>query len=348
MLLASSSPFIPGTTTTITITTRRQRQHTRRGRRDVAAAPAIITASRHGSKREPPFAVPEGDEAFLEFYTHSLCPYAHRVSLCLAEKAVTHHRHHIDLSNKPGWYLKLNRRGLVPAVGLPSGEVLTESIDLCWWLEENFQTSDDHQHQHHHPSLVPADAGKEGEMRRLIDGFDGGFISAGLQYVGGGWGFSRGPPGERQASRMASEVELVRAVIAANGRGPYLMGADITLADLVLYPFAERFELAMREFQGYELGDMAAGGAGGRDDENLFAGWLRAMAERESCKSLRPDDDALLASWRGGRKSISHHHNYIVYWYTKTPRAHSLFRAHTIVYSTTQQRGVFALKKKKL
>ena len=96
MLLASSSPFIPGTTTTITITTRRQRQHTRRGRRDVAAAPAIITASRHGSKREPPFAVPEGDEAFLEFYTHSLCPYAHRVSLCLAEKAVTHHRHHPD------------------------------------------------------------------------------------------------------------------------------------------------------------------------------------------------------------------------------------------------------------
>ena len=58
----------------------------------------------------------------LTFYTHSLCPYAHRVSLCLAEKAIPHKREHIDLSNKPRWYLDLNRRGLVPAIQL-DGEV---------------------------------------------------------------------------------------------------------------------------------------------------------------------------------------------------------------------------------
>ena len=260
------------------------------------------------ASRDPPFAVPEGEDAPLEFYTHSLCPYAHRVSLCLAEKAVPHHRVHIDLSNKPAWYLKLNTRGLVPAIGLPGGEVLTESIDLCYWLEENFESSDGH------PSLVPEDANKEAEMRRLINGFDGGFISAGLQYVGGGWGFSRGTPGATQTSRMTSEVVLLENIIAHNGGGPYLLGTEMTLADVVLYPFAERFELAIREFRGggRELGEMTTttnseeeeeeeekeGGDSSNARRGLFGEWLRVMAERDSCKRLRPDDDALLASWR--------------------------------------------------
>ena len=249
------------------------------------------------ASRDPPFAVPEKRDAPLEFYTHSLCPYAHRVSLCLAEKAVPHHRVHIDLSKKPDWYLQLNPRGLVPAIRLPSGEVLTESIDLCYWLEEHFTASDGH------PSLIPAGANKETEMRRLIRGFDGGFISAGLQFVGGGWGFSLGNPGARQTDRMTSEVQLLEAIIEDNGGGPYLMGPEISLADIVLYPFAERFELAMREFQKIELAEMSSGGGGrggrgGRGGGEVFAQWLRSMAERESCKCLRPDDDALLVSWR--------------------------------------------------
>jgi hypothetical protein len=80
--------------------------------------------------RPAPFAVAE-EEAALTFYTHSLCPYAHRVALCLAEKAIPHHRVHIDLSDKPAWFLTLNRRGLVPAIGLGEA-LLMESIDLCW------------------------------------------------------------------------------------------------------------------------------------------------------------------------------------------------------------------------
>lgn len=245
----------------------------------------------------------EGEDAAVTFYTHTLCPYAHRVALCLAEKRIPHHRVHVDLSNKPSWFLELNRRGLVPALQVrdgttKEGEVRTESIPLCYWLDESFCGEG-------HPSLVPAGA-KEGEMRRLVDAFDGGFISAGLQFVGGGWGFSRAPhpagsTATGPAARLAREVAAVEAAIAAHGGGPYLMGPEVSLADLVLYPFVERFELAAREFRGCELSEMGRGGDPGTsgDTRNVFGGWMAAMAARESVAALRPKDEAaLLASWR--------------------------------------------------
>ena len=61
------------------------------------------------------------------------------MALTLAEKAIPHRREHIDLSDKPSWYLELNRRGLVPAIGTRGGEVLSESIDLCYWLDHTFE-----------------------------------------------------------------------------------------------------------------------------------------------------------------------------------------------------------------
>ena len=214
----------------------------------------------------------------LTFYTHSLCPYAHRVSLCLAEKAIPHKREHIDLSNKPRWYLDLNRRGLVPAIQLDR-EVKTESLELNTF-DDVFDGA---------ARLTPD--GRKEEMQTLIDSFDGSFISAGLQFVGGGWGFRRGAPGPRQVDRMAVECERIERIIEINGSGgPYLMGSEVTLADLALWPFAERYELAMREFQGVELREMGPTGSLSR--------WIDAMRSRPSVVGLRPDDNKLLASWR--------------------------------------------------
>ena len=263
----------------------------------MATTTTTTTTAHAGGRTAPSAVVSEGEAAPVTFYTHSLCPYAHRVALCLAEKAIPHRRVHVDLSNKPSWFLKdVNPRGLVPALRVESsGEVLTESIDVCVWLEDAFR-------EEGRPRLVPnldgagADGLDDAAMRRLISGFDGGFVSAGLQYVGGGWGFSRGPPNEAASSRLEAEVAKVEDAIrrSAGGRGPFLMGAEITLADVILYPFAERFELAAREFKGRELRDM--GGSG--DGENLFARWMAAMAQRDSVAGLRPDETALLASWR--------------------------------------------------
>ena len=225
-----------------------------------------------------PFAVSDDDSASarVTFFTHSLCPYAHRTALALAEKGVPHKRIHVDLSNKPRWYLDVNPRGLVPALETADGAVLTESLDLVEFVDEAFEG----------PNLAPP--GREAEARRLARSFDGGFVSAGLQFVGGGWGFSRGAPDPARRLRFARECEALGDLVDANG-GPFLLGREISVADIAVYPFAERFETAARESKRTELRDLGGDG---------FGRWLDAMRSRPSVESLRPDEDALLASWR--------------------------------------------------
>ena len=72
----------------------------------------------------------------MKFYTHSLCPYAQRVALTLLETKSPHESVHIDLSNKPSWYVdKTNGRGLVPAIEFVEKnsnvtQLLTESLSI--------------------------------------------------------------------------------------------------------------------------------------------------------------------------------------------------------------------------
>jgi glutathione S-transferase len=252
----------------------------RRGRRH-----GLVTRASHSTA---PFAVSgSDDEALLTFFTHSLCPYAHRVSLALAEKRVSHERVHIDLSNKPRSFLERNPRGLVPAVEKPDGEVLVESLDLIEWIDASFDG----------PSLVPE--GKAGEVASFIRSCDSSFVSPCIAFVGGGWGFSRGDAGEAATLRMAEAVEkLARLVVVESDEGaagPFLLGSTSpSLADLAVYPFAERFEIASREFRGVELRDLP------RDDalRDAYDRWSGAMRDLDSTITLRPNEDALLAAWR--------------------------------------------------
>lgn len=69
----------------------------------------------------------------------------------------------------------------------------------------------------------------------------------------------------------------------------FLCGVDPSVADVVLWPFVERFELAMREFNDTELAEM-----GGKK----FSRWMRHMKKLPEVRRLAPDEAKLLKSWR--------------------------------------------------
>ncbi len=60
-------------------------------------------------------------------------------------------------------------------------------------------------------------------------------------------------------------------------------------ADLILFPFIERFALAMPEFAAYDV-QKACGGSVGA--------WLSSMAERPSCKIASADPNLFLKALR--------------------------------------------------
>jgi glutathione S-transferase len=220
-----------------------------------------------------------GARAMPTLWTHTLCPYAHRASLALAEKGLEPRafERHVDLSAKPDALFRVNPRGLVPVLECEDGEIITESSTIIVAVDERFGER---------RSLTRGRRDEILEFARGADASGDGFVRAGLSFVGG-WGFRQGMPRREQIETFQ------RSVLALDRRlresqGDYLFGADVSLADISIWPFAERFQLAMREFQGYDIAEGA----------EYFAVWLAAMSARDSVRQLRTDEDALLQSWR--------------------------------------------------
>jgi hypothetical protein len=79
------------------------------------------------------------------------------------------------------------------------------------------------------------------------------------------WGLGPGASGAQLARFEAALAPLAGAL--ERGGGPFLCGPRLSAADCVVFPFVERFELALRIFSGYDLGGASAAGAD-------VAGWL--------------------------------------------------------------------------
>ena len=250
----------------------------------------------------------------LVFYRHSLCPYAHRVQLCLDELDALRKTTvvDIDLSKTPEWYLeKTHGRGMVPTMefffddpGRKSEELVGESLEINRRLWDQFegtpQTTDD--------------------VERFTRKCDDTFIRAGLRAIGGGWSFTR-ERNEKALERLEEEIWQLDALIEShavvssrattNARNDtiFLFGGDrASLADLAIYPFAERFELALKFFQGYTLGHAeyttkkSGKSPPSKGDHHhhpiRFQNWLETMRRLPSVRNARvKDEDALLRSW---------------------------------------------------
>lgn len=177
---------------------------------------------------------------------------------------------HIDLSDKPGWYRQLNPRGLVPAIKY-RGDVIVESLDICKWIDSTFGD----------PALCRV--GVEDQLGRVD-----GVISAGLGAVAGDgryWGIGRAS--DRQMQQLAGACEKLFS--KAGGEGRYLVGDTVTLADLSLYPFASRFEVALRVGSGIDIKEMTQYAS--------LSSWLDTMRRRPSCKTTTTDSKLLEAAY---------------------------------------------------
>jgi len=244
----------------------------------------------------------------LVFYRHSLCPYAHRVQLCLDELDALRKTHvvDVDLSKTPEWYLEKTRgRGMVPTMefffddpeGRKSEELVGESLEINRRLWDQFEGT---------PRTTLDD-----DVERFTRKCDDTFIRAGLRAIGGGWSFTR-ERNEKALERLEEEIWQLDALIESNALSRattnarndiFLFGGDrASLADLAIYPFAERFELALKFFQGYTLGHTEyttkKGPSGDHQHPIRFQKWLETMRRLRSVSNARvKDEDALLRSW---------------------------------------------------
>ena len=65
-----------------------------------------------------------------------LCPFVQRSIITLLEKGVGYEIEHIDLSNKPQWFLDISPFGKVPVLVVDDDVVLFESAVINEFLDE--------------------------------------------------------------------------------------------------------------------------------------------------------------------------------------------------------------------
>src|SRR5881392_2103787 len=158
-------------------------------------------------------------------YTAERCPFAARVRISLAEKALDYDAVEIDLGDRPAWLYEKNPAGKVPVYEEEGGLVLPESWVIMEYLEERYPE----------PTLWPADPAERALGRLWLERFD---HRLGDAY----YAVRRGEPRDALDENLAG---LERALEAQ----PYLSGREYGLADAGYAPWIlraiERFDVEL-------------------------------------------------------------------------------------------------------
>lgn len=169
------------------------------------------------------------------YYTPRTCALASHIALI--DAGAPHDLHRIDFSKAEQTsptYLAINPKGRVPALATPGG-ILTETPAILTYIAQSFPQA----------HLAPADAFAFAKMQEFNC-----FLASTLHVA-----HAHGPRGSRWTDDPAAILALkqkvpqtvtagfamVEAMLAATG-GPFVMGADYSVADPYLYTLATWIE----------------------------------------------------------------------------------------------------------
>eukprot|EP00979_Chaetoceros_neogracilis_P012473 scaffold3337_cov256-Chaetoceros_neogracile.AAC.7 len=184
----------------------------------------------------------------LQFFLFpgNTCPNAQRTHIALHELGIPFDITEVSGHPAPDWYLKINPRGKVPAIRIPSCdyEVIHDSAIcnefLCDYASSTLKK--DH-------NLMPQDPILRARARLLNDHCDS--VLGKAQFT-----FLMNKDTEEDA-KLAAEVEKALEVYeeALNNSddGPFLLGAEFTLADLHVLPFIQRLVITLRHWKNFEI-----------------------------------------------------------------------------------------------
>jgi glutathione S-transferase len=195
--------------------------------------------------------------------------YTRIARLALEEKGVAYTLHEVEIfgpDGAPAAHLERHPFGRIPA--LEHGEFqLYETQAITRYVDEAFQG----------PSLQPADAARRARMNQII-----GVLDA-YAYRPMVWGVvvprMRPQPGEppneaKIAEAMAASARALDALDALTSCTPYLLGQDLTLADLHAWPVLSCFAFAPE-------------GAALLAQHAALQRWLQTMRQRPSVQRTR-------------------------------------------------------------
>lgn len=209
----------------------------------------------------------------LKIYTFKLCPFAQRVRLVLAEKGLAAEAIEVDLKSKPADFLAVSPYGRVPVL-LHVGARLWESAVIMEYLDEAFPE----------PRLMPDAPVDRATVRLWVDFANSRLFSSTHRMI-----FEKGDAQRRSLiAQMQSDLVLLEASLRDRRvRGPYLLGSQLTLADIALYPWFEQLP-TLEKLSPFRIGG----------DCPAIADWTVAIAARLATRQCAQSDDTYAEHYR--------------------------------------------------
>lgn len=195
----------------------------------------------------------------IEFFTARSSPFAHRVHLALLEKGLDFWLTEIDLANKPEWFQVISPLGEVPVIR-HEDRFVTDSTVILEYLDDVHPT----------PTLRPRDVVARAVSRFWMKYADERLVPAMMRTAS-----AEGEERARASGRLRDMLIFIeREGLARCGRGPFWLGQDLTMLDLVYYPLFERLPAIQLD------------GAGGLPPLSIrLRYWLDGMSERASVRA---------------------------------------------------------------
>jgi len=156
--------------------------------------------------------------------THVLCPYVQRSIIMLEEKSVPYQREDIDLSYKPGWFIKGSPMGKVPVLIVNDEKWLFESAVICEYLDETTKGS-----------LHPSDPLEKAYHRSWIE-----FGSSILNDISKLYNAKTKPEFDNSRLMIKNKFEAIENEIQGV---PYFAGECFHLIDAVYGPIFRYFDV---------------------------------------------------------------------------------------------------------
>ncbi|KAF2702669.1 glutathione transferase omega-1 [Pleomassaria siparia CBS 279.74] len=217
-------------------------------------------------------------ESDLKLYSGWFCPFVQRTWISLEEKKLPYQYIEVNPYHKPESLLKLNPRGLVPTLEYHN-KPLYESSVLCQFLEDAYPDRE--------PHLLPADPYDRARTRIWADFVTSRIIPSFHRFLQ-----HQGTDGlaEKQTEFLGYIKEFTKEM---DEQGPYFLGAEFSLIDIIIAPWAVRLWVFDHFKGGLGIPEKGKGG----DDESTWERWrtwLEAIEGRDSVKKTSSDRERFL------------------------------------------------------
>ena len=155
-------------------------------------------------------------------YSFRRCPYAIRARMALAVAEIAVELREVVLRDKPAEMVAVSAKGTVPVLVLPDSTVIDESLDIMYWALR--------QRDPNHWLDQPEDAGPllsrcEDEFKHWLDRYK----------------YADRHPEQTKDFYRSKALLFVDELEQALAETPYLLGDEVGIADVGVFPFIRQF-----------------------------------------------------------------------------------------------------------